>query len=232
MEKTLYIVSTPIGNYGDITLRALRVLKEVDFIICEEFKEARRLLSKYKIEKHLPDEGWVTTAGQHICDPELELPLRDVLEVRVDGEFEGVALDRFLVDPGVERAPVPGQFQEGLARRAADLGVVGLFDAGQALVVDADIAQHVRRQFPVRVVAARLGLGEDPGQLAGGDAGRDTRGLLGRHLAAEVHRVAALLREALRVRAALRRGAIAEALAHRIDHGGIYAYRQPGSQRG
>ncbi|HEY6437157.1 MAG TPA: SAM-dependent methyltransferase, partial [Ignavibacteriaceae bacterium] len=53
MNKTLSIVSTPIGNYEDITLRALRVLKEADFIICEEFKEARRLLSKYKIEKEL-----------------------------------------------------------------------------------------------------------------------------------------------------------------------------------
>jgi len=53
MKPKLYIVSTPIGNYEDITLRALNVLKEVDFIICEEFKEARRLLSKYRIEKQL-----------------------------------------------------------------------------------------------------------------------------------------------------------------------------------
>jgi 16S rRNA (cytidine1402-2'-O)-methyltransferase len=53
MKKTLFIVSTPIGNYEDITLRALNVLREVDFIICEEFREARRLLSKYKIEKDL-----------------------------------------------------------------------------------------------------------------------------------------------------------------------------------
>lgn len=53
MKSKLYIVSTPIGNYEDITLRALRILKECDFIICEEYKESRRLLSHYKIEKEL-----------------------------------------------------------------------------------------------------------------------------------------------------------------------------------
>lgn len=53
MNTKLYIVSTPIGNYEDITLRALRILREVDFIICEEFKEARRLLSHLNIKKDL-----------------------------------------------------------------------------------------------------------------------------------------------------------------------------------
>lgn len=53
MRGKLYIVSTPIGNYEDITLRALRIMKEVDFIICEEFKDARRMLSHYSINKEL-----------------------------------------------------------------------------------------------------------------------------------------------------------------------------------
>lgn len=53
MKSNLFIVSTPIGNYEDITLRALRILKDCDFIICEEYKEARRLLSQYKIQKEL-----------------------------------------------------------------------------------------------------------------------------------------------------------------------------------
>lgn len=53
MKGKLYLVATPIGNYDDITIRALNTLKSVNFIICEEYKEARRLLSHYEIEKEL-----------------------------------------------------------------------------------------------------------------------------------------------------------------------------------
>ena len=53
MSGTLYLVSTPIGNEEDISLRALRILREVDIIVCEEFKEGRRLLVKFEVEKPL-----------------------------------------------------------------------------------------------------------------------------------------------------------------------------------
>jgi len=49
----LYIVATPIGNPKDITLRALDVLKKVDAVICEEFRQGSRLLHKLDIENEL-----------------------------------------------------------------------------------------------------------------------------------------------------------------------------------
>lgn len=48
--STLYIIATPIGNLEDVTYRAVRILSEVDLIVCENVSESHRLLEKYEIK--------------------------------------------------------------------------------------------------------------------------------------------------------------------------------------
>ncbi|MDC0853939.1 16S rRNA (cytidine(1402)-2'-O)-methyltransferase, partial [Candidatus Pelagibacter sp.] len=53
LKYGLYIVSTPIGNLDDITIRALEVLRKSEYILCEDTRVSKKLLTKYKIQSKL-----------------------------------------------------------------------------------------------------------------------------------------------------------------------------------
>ena len=52
-SNVLYIVGTPIGNLGDLSVRALNILKNVSLVACEDTRQTKKLMSKYKFTNHL-----------------------------------------------------------------------------------------------------------------------------------------------------------------------------------
>ncbi len=73
LENALYVMATPIGNLGDITMRALHILSEVDFVICEDTRITVRLLEAYKIK-----EKKLLTYNDH-CDEKTRKKISDLL---------------------------------------------------------------------------------------------------------------------------------------------------------
>ena len=76
LKCKLYVVATPIGNLEDITLRALRVLQEVDLIAAEDTRITRKLLSHHRINNRLTsfNENNKKTKSEYILEV-LTLPL-------------------------------------------------------------------------------------------------------------------------------------------------------------
>lgn len=62
---TLYVIGTPIGNLEDITIRALRILKEVDLVLCEDTRVTKRLLARYEITTPTLSYNAHSSVSQH-----------------------------------------------------------------------------------------------------------------------------------------------------------------------
>ena len=95
MFGKLYIVATPIGNLKDITLRALEILKEVDFILAEDTRVTKKLLMHYEIDIH------TLSYHQHSSDSRKF----EILKMLLDGKNLALVSDAGtpgISDPGNE----------------------------------------------------------------------------------------------------------------------------------
>lgn len=125
MAGTLYIVATPIGNLEDITLRALRILKEVDLIACEDTRQTRKLLSRYSFSRPLISyfEHNKLTRGEVILE---RLIRGENVALVSDAGTPGISDPGYhlivaAVEKGIPVVPIPGPSAAIAALSAAGL---------------------------------------------------------------------------------------------------------------
>jgi len=108
----LYIVATPIGNLEDITLRAIRVLKECDLIACEDTRQTQKLLRHYGIEKKTVsyhEHNELTRAAELVKDLEEGMSIAVVSDAGMPGISDpGYRLVSLAVRHHIPVVPIPG----------------------------------------------------------------------------------------------------------------------------
>jgi 16S rRNA (cytidine1402-2'-O)-methyltransferase len=109
---SLYLVATPIGNLEDITLRALRVLKEVDLIACEDTRQTLKLLSHYGIHTRTVsyhEHNEMTKAAELVVDLEGGAKIALVTDAGMPGISDpGFHLIALAIRHHVPVVPIPG----------------------------------------------------------------------------------------------------------------------------
>jgi 16S rRNA (cytidine1402-2'-O)-methyltransferase len=108
----LYIVATPIGNLEDITLRALRVLKEVDLIACEDTRQTQKLLNHYNIATRTVsyhEHNEMTRAAELVRDLQEGASVALVTDAGMPGISDpGFRLISLAIRHHVPVVPIPG----------------------------------------------------------------------------------------------------------------------------
>jgi len=109
---TLYLVATPIGNLEDITLRAIRVLKEVDLIACEDTRQTQKLLTHYGIQTRTVsyhEHNEMTKAAELVVDLEGGAKIALVTDAGMPGISDpGFRLIALAIRHHVPVVPIPG----------------------------------------------------------------------------------------------------------------------------
>jgi len=110
--SALYLVATPIGNLEDITLRALRVLKEVDLIACEDTRQTQKLLTHYEIHTRTVsyhEHNEMTKAAELVVDLEGGAKIALVTDAGMPGISDpGFRLITLAIRHHVPVVPIPG----------------------------------------------------------------------------------------------------------------------------
>jgi len=108
----LYVVATPIGNLEDITLRALRILKEADLIVCEDTRHTMKLLSHFDFSKRLVSyhqHNEITRAPEIVIELEQGAQVALVSDAGTPTVSDpGYRLVSLCVRHGIPVVPVPG----------------------------------------------------------------------------------------------------------------------------
>ena len=108
----LYVVATPIGNLEDISLRALRILKEADVIACEDTRQTMKLLSHFDIQKKLVsyhEHNEITRAPELVIELEQGAKVALVSDAGTPAISDpGHRLVSLCLRHGIEVVPVPG----------------------------------------------------------------------------------------------------------------------------
>jgi 16S rRNA (cytidine1402-2'-O)-methyltransferase len=112
LAPALYIVATPIGNLEDITLRALRVLKQVDRIACEDTRQTQKLLNHYNITTRTlsyHEHNEMTRAAELVKDLLEGASVALVTDAGMPGISDpGFRLISRAIERGVPVVPIPG----------------------------------------------------------------------------------------------------------------------------
>ena len=207
--RCLYLVATPIGNLEDITLRALRILKEVDQIACEDTRHTQVLLNHYNIQKPLVsyhEHNELTRA------PELVLAMEQGAQIALVSDA-GVPL---VTDPGyrlvtlclrhhIPVVPIPGPSALLAALSASGLPNEEFLFAG---FLPARSGERRRALERLRIEDRTIIFYEAPHRIE--ETLADAHEILG-------DRPACLAREVTKLHEEFRRGTLAELVASLAD---------------